>query len=52
MPVKSPAQFRLMQMAKNNPDKMKSGGPSPKVAAEFLSKTPEKKKKQFAKAPR
>jgi len=51
MPVKSPKQFRFMEAAAHG--NMKSaGGPSPSVAKEFLSKTPESKKKKFAHAVR
>ncbi len=50
MPITSAPQFRLMQAAKKG--NLKSAGPSPAVAKEFLSKTSEKKKKMFAKAPR
>jgi len=48
-PVKSPAQFRFMQMKAHGGGK--SGiGPSPAVAQEFIKKTPINKRKQFAKA--
>ena len=46
MPVKSPAQFRLMEAAKNGGLGM--AGPSPSVAREFLNATPEKTKSNFA----
>ena len=38
-----------MEMAAHAKNKMKNIGPSPKVAQEFLDKTPEKKKSLFAK---
>lgn len=47
MPVKSPKQFRFMGAAAHGA--LKGIGPSPDVAQEFLSKTPKKKKSQFAK---
>lgn len=46
MPVKSAKQFRLMQVAAHG--KLKSMGPSPEVAKEFLAKTSHSKKSQFA----
>lgn len=46
MPVKSAAQFRLMQAAAHG-DAI--GGPSEAVAKEFLAKTSKKKKSIFAK---
>ena len=49
MPIKSPKQFRLMEMAAHAKKGMKNIGPSPKVAKEFLSKTSPKKKSLFAK---
>jgi hypothetical protein len=53
MPVKSAAQFRLMEMAANGGSgRMKAGSPSRQVAQEFLNKTPEKVKSQFAKMKR
>lgn len=47
MPVKSAAQFRLMQAAAHGNVR---NGPSKSVAVEFLRKTSHKKKSQFAKA--
>ncbi len=47
MPVKSAKQFRFMEAAAHGG--LKSLGPSPKVAQEFLDKTPKKKKSMFAK---
>lgn len=47
MPVKSAKQFRFMEAAAHG--KLKSMGPSPEVAKEFLSKTSHAKKSQFAK---
>lgn len=52
MPVKSPAQFRFMEGIKNGMKPNKGIGPSPQVATDFLSKTPKKKKSQFARAPK
>lgn len=50
MPAKSAAQYRFMQLAAHNPEKMrKSHGPSPEVAREFIEKTSAKKRKEFAK---
>ena len=46
MPVKSAAQFRLMQAAAHG--KLKGDGPSPSVAKEFLSKTSHAKKSKMA----
>jgi hypothetical protein len=46
MPVKSGKQFRLMEAAAHG---KVPGGPSPKVAKEFLSKTSHKQKSIFAK---
>lgn len=46
MPVKSPAQLRLMEAAKSG--KLKGPGPTPQVANEFLNATPEKTKSNFA----
>jgi len=51
MPVVSPKQFRFMEAAKSGSLKGMAG-PSPEVAEDFLSKTPEKVKSNFAKAPR
>ena len=50
MPVKSSKQFRLMQAAKSG--NLRGVGPSPDVAKEFLSKTPEATKSMFAKQKR
>jgi hypothetical protein len=50
MPVKSPAQFRLMEAAKNGG--LGVAGPSPAVANKFLNATPEATKSSFAKQPR
>jgi hypothetical protein len=52
MPAKSGKQYRLMAMiaAGKKPSKSKSSsgvGPSEEVAKEFVSKTPEKKRKLF-----
>lgn len=47
MPVKSAKQFRLMQAAAHG--SVGKGGPSAKVAKEFLSKTSHKTKSIFAK---
>jgi hypothetical protein len=47
MPVKSGAQFRLMQAAAHGG--LRGAGPSKAVAEEFLRKTPKKKKSMFAK---
>ena len=44
MPVKSKAQWRLMQAAAHNPSIAKSTGISKKVAAEFISATKAPKK--------
>jgi len=49
MPAKSAKQYRLMQMALHNPEKMKSAGPSKEVAKEFIEKTPASKRKSFSK---
>jgi hypothetical protein len=49
MPAKSAKQYRFMQMAAHNPEKMRSTGPSPKVAKEFIEKTSAKKRKEFSK---
>lgn len=49
MPVKSAAQFRLMQAALHGSVK---NGPSKAVAKEFLSKTSHKDKSKFAKSKR
>jgi hypothetical protein len=46
MPVKSAKQFRLMQAAAHGKSSI---GPSPKVAREFLAKSPKKEKSIFAK---
>lgn len=48
MPIKSARQYRLMQMAAHNPEKMKSMGPSEAVAKEMIAKTPSKKRKRLA----
>ncbi len=48
MPAKSAKQYGLMQAARKG--KLKSIGPSPQVADEFIKKTPAKKRRQFAKA--
>jgi uncharacterized protein (DUF427 family) len=45
MPVKSAKQFRLMEAAAHGADY----GPSEGVAKEFLKKTPNKTKSNFAK---
>lgn len=50
MPVKSKAQFKMMEASAHNG--LKNAGPSKKVAKEFLSKTSESKKKMFAKKSR
>jgi hypothetical protein len=50
MPIKSPKQFRLMEMMAHAKEGMKGIGPSPKVAKDFLNKTSKKKKSLFAKA--
>ena len=47
MPIKSPAQFRLMQAAAHGG--LRGAGPSKAVAEEFIRKTPKKKKSMFAK---
>lgn len=47
MPAKSAKQFRFMEMAAHNPSKMRSVGPSKKVAEEFIKKTSPKKRSQF-----
>ena len=47
MPVKSEAQYKLMQAAAHTAKGI--GGLKPEVAKEFLRKTPEKKKSMFAK---
>jgi hypothetical protein len=49
MPVKSPAQFRLMEAAAHGELKG-AGGPSSRVANKFLNATPHKVKSNFAKA--
>lgn len=49
MPAKSAKQFRFMEMAVHNPSKMRSVGPSKKVAEEFIKKTPKSKRSQFMK---
>lgn len=49
MPAKSAAQFGLMEAAAHG-HLRGMGGPSKKVAQEFLSKTSKKKKSAFAKA--
>jgi len=49
MPAKSAKQFKFMAMAAHNPSKMRSIGPSKKVAEEFIKKTPAKKRSQFMK---
>lgn len=48
MPVKTAKQFRFMEAAKSGRLKG-TGGPSPAVADEFLSKTPHSVKSNFAK---
>lgn len=52
MPIKSKAQFRLMQAAAhgslNKSNKTGLGGPSQEVAKEFLAATPHAAKKRFA----
>jgi hypothetical protein len=51
MPVKSAAQFKLMEgIAHGMKPKKKGIGPSPEVAKEMLSKTTHKSKSAFAKA--
>lgn len=50
MPVKSSAQFRLMEAAKNGG--LGVAGPSASVAKDFLAATPEKAKSNFASSPR
>ena len=54
MPAKSAKQYRFMQMMAHNPEKARKGiGPSPEVAREFVKKTPEHKRKDWAyKAPK
>jgi hypothetical protein len=47
MPVKSGKQFRFMESASQGG--LKGTGPSPEVAQEFLSKTPQATKSMFAK---
>ena len=47
MPVKSAKQFRFMESAAHGG--LKGMGPSPKVANEFLDKTPHDVKSNFAK---
>lgn len=47
MPIKSPSQFRLMEMKAHG--KGGNFGPSKEVAKEMLSKTGHKKRSQFAK---
>lgn len=48
MSVKSAEQWGLMQAARAG--KLRGEGPSPEVAAEFISKTPKGKRKKFARA--
>jgi hypothetical protein len=47
MPLKSAAQFRLMQAALHGT--LKGPGPSAAVAKEFIRKTSAKKRSQYAK---
>lgn len=47
MPTVSAKQYGLMQAAKRGT--LRGPGPSPEVAAEFIEKTPSKKRSQFAK---
>ena len=47
MPAKSAKQYRFMEMAAHNPSKMKSVGPSKKVAEEFIRKTSKAKRSEF-----
>lgn len=47
MPVKSPAQFRLMESAANG-NVSSATGPSKAVADEFLNATPSSTKSNFA----
>lgn len=48
MPAKSAKQYRFMQMIAHG-GKPRSGiGPSPEVAREFVEKTPEHKRKDWA----
>jgi hypothetical protein len=46
MPAVSGKQYRLMQAAAHG--KLKSAGPSPEVAKEFISKTSPKKRKLWS----
>ena len=46
MPAKSAKQYKFMQMMANG-GKSFDGGPSPKVAKEFVDKTPSKKRSMF-----
>ena len=46
MPAVSAKQYGLMQAAKHG--KLRGIGPSPEVAAEFIEKTPPKKRRAFA----
>jgi hypothetical protein len=51
MPAKSAAQYRFMQVAAHNPEKLRKKGPSPEKAKEFIHKTSAAKRRQFAKKP-
>lgn len=48
MPAKSAKQYGLMQAAAHG--NLKGVGPSPKVAREFIDKTPHADRSKFAKA--
>jgi hypothetical protein len=53
MPAKSGKQYRFMQMMAHSPEKSRKDGvdtgPSKAVAKEFIDKTPESKRKKWAK---
>ena len=49
MPVKSAAQYKLMQAVAHETKSNKGVGPSEDVAKEFIKKTPKKKRSLFMK---
>ena len=49
MPAKSAAQYKFMEGIAHGMKPNKGVGPSPKVAEEFVKKTPKKKRSMFMK---
>ncbi len=49
MPAKSAKQFKMMAAIANHKGSKFDGGPSEKVAKEFVSKTPKSKRSMFMK---